>query len=147
MQKHILIADDDDDDLEIFMEAARNSDLPIRVTPVNSCKAIFDHIGTGDLPHMIIIDGVLSPNSVYDNILALKEDQRLEGIPLIVLSGSDQALIKTTCYAAGINLYLQKQTSFSATTEIIKRLYHIDWSSTTTLTAREFNELPLPSFA
>lgn len=138
MGKHILLAEDDEEDIEIFTEAIRNTELPISLTFVGDCDGIFNSINVQNLPDLIVLDASLPGKSLLECINAIRSDERLNNIPLIVLSGVNSRTIQEVIFKAGVNLYLVKPTTFSEIEDIFKRLYHMDWTSPAILNSENF---------
>src|SRR4051812_14986697 len=138
MQKTILIADDDEDEIELYKDAVFYSSLPITIISACSCDEIFTATKTNGIPDMLVIDGHMPTKTVDECILAIRSDLQLKKIPLIVLSGTLKSSSLKDYYKAGINLYLTKPDSLNAIVDIFNRLYSIDWSNDYVLTAEEF---------
>ena len=138
MKFRILIADDDEDDLELYKEAANATNLPFEITGVHKCSNIFGAINDQALPNLVIIDGIMPNHSLEECIQMIDEDGRLNNIPLIVWSGSGNKSTMNNSYSAKVNLYLNKQSSFNAIEDVFKRLYYWDWTAKSHCTKEEF---------
>ncbi|WP_018611564.1 response regulator [Segetibacter koreensis] len=138
MQKHILIADDDFDDMELYMEAVFLSNLPITITPAGTCDEIFEAVKLTGIPDLFIIDGSMPFKTLDECISAIRGAAVLDKIPLIVLSGADKIDSLKSYYDAGVNLYLTKPYSIDETINILSKLCNIDWNNRPVLTAEEF---------
>lgn len=143
MVKHFLIAEDDEDDIELFKEAIIDSGLPIKVTAVVYCGGIFDSVDLNTPPYLIIIDGNLPGKSLIQCITEVRSHESLAKIPLVVLTSALNTIGYDDIYRAGSNLYLEKPDSFNKLVLLFKRLYQVDWRLHPVLRAEEFFELPL----
>ncbi|MDB5193342.1 MAG: transcriptional regulator [Segetibacter sp.] len=143
MEKHFLLAEDDEDDIEIFREATQKTGLPIVLTTVVYCDGIFSSIAVAPLPDLIILDGHLPGKSLLECITEIRANEKLRSCPLVVLSNSNYRLTREESYRGGINVYLQKPYNFGVMEDLFRRLYYIDWSSIATLTSDEFYALAI----
>ncbi|WP_018613213.1 response regulator [Segetibacter koreensis] len=138
MHKNILIADDDMDDMELYMEAVFLSKLPVTITPAGTCDEILEVIKLMGTPDLVIIDGNMPFKTIDECVSAIRSARELNEIPLIVLSGATINENVKNYYDAGVNLYLTKPDSIDETINIFSRLYNADWNNKPVLTAEEF---------
>jgi CheY-like chemotaxis protein len=143
MDKHFLLAEDDEDDIEIMNEAIAGTGLPIKLTSVLYCDGIFNELHVDPLPHLIIVDGNLPGKTLLECIKEIRSHDGLRKIPLVVLSNTGFKHAIDQSYKAGINLFLEKPDSYNSMEDIIKRLYYINWSKHPVLTSDTFFELNL----
>ncbi|MCY7420271.1 MAG: response regulator [Chitinophagaceae bacterium] len=141
MEKHFLIAEDDEEDIDLYKEAILAGALPIKVNFVLYCDGIFKTISVVPLPDLIIVDGNLPGKTLLECITEIRSHETLHRTPLVVLSGSSPKTFQAKSYDAGINLYLEKPNSLNEISELFKRLYYIDWSANPKMSAEEFYAL------
>ena len=143
MVKHFLLAEDDEDDIEIINEAIKNSGLSIILTSVIYCDGIFHSLTVPSLPDVIIVDGNLPGKTLLECLSEIREHEKLCNIPLVVLSNTSYKAVRDKSYAAGVNLYLEKPDSFTSMEDIIKRLFYIDWHLHPVLSSESFFQIPI----
>ena len=110
----IWLADDDDEDLEIFQDALQRNGYSGETRYVSNGKLLMDLLaGTPRelLPSVIILDLNMHSKTGFDVLKDMKADPALSGIPVIILSGSSNKDDEATCLALGCDRYWQKPSS------------------------------------
>jgi two-component system, response regulator len=128
----ILIVDDSDDDYEAAVRAlSRGGNL---ANPVHRCETgqqALDYLlhrkpskdGSGDTPPGIILLDLNMPGIDGRKVLVkLKCDEKLRGIPVIIMSNSDAERDVDDCYQLGANTYLRKASNFPDLCKTIQQL-------------------------
>jgi CheY-like chemotaxis protein len=113
----IMIVEDSDDDYIATMRAFKKADI---VNPVRRCtngdqaldylsrRGEFSAAGTAPSPNIILLDLNLPGTDGREVLRAIKADQDLLKIPVVVLTTSNSEQDIEMCYAAGANSYMQK---------------------------------------
>lgn len=127
----ILIAEDDPDDRLLTREAFSESRLPNRVDFVHDGEELLDYLHHRPpyddaqrypLPGLILLDLNMPRMDGRETLSALKADPLLCHIPVIMLStSSDEEDIRRS-YAAGVDSFISKPTSFSGLLEVVRSL-------------------------
>lgn len=127
----ILIAEDDPDDRLLTREAFSESRLPNRVDFVHDGEELLDYLHHRPpyddaqrypLPGLILLDLNMPRMDGRETLCALKADPLLCHIPVIMLStSSDEEDIRRS-YAAGVDSFISKPTSFSGLLEVVRSL-------------------------
>src|SRR5688572_8019782 len=88
--KTILLADDDPDDVEIFVSVLRDIDASVTVHAVSSGLAIFDYLNNPEnrKPDAIFLDINMPEMSGWQCLSALQQDPVTGQIPVIMYSTS-----------------------------------------------------------
>lgn len=117
MPKPILIIEDSPEDFEVLERAFKKADLDI---PLFRCKSgqealdflfrdgAFKDYPASPIPALILLDLNMPGTDGYTVLQALKKDDRLKSIPVIVLSTSKSADDVRRSYQSGANSYIQK---------------------------------------
>lgn len=127
--KHtILVIDDDVDDLSILHEAVREVDPGATVLTAYNGALGLERLGQlkaeGVLPCLIVLDvnmPVMDGRKTYD---AIREDQQLQGIPLVVFSTSQSPLDKAYFEQRKAE-YITKPVQFNQLLEVARRFLDI----------------------
>lgn len=121
--RHILIIDDDPEDIEIFSEAVNSFNENITIqTSTDALLALEDLKKAEKLPDLIFLDLQMPRLTGKDFLQQLNENNTLQNIPVIVLSGQSDILVKDTYQKIGAQDYICKPNSYA---ELIEQLHKI----------------------
>ncbi len=116
----ILIVEDSDEDYEATVRAFRKLQVDHRlIRCVDGHAALHflsrhtaqhdaDHSGQSSRPAIILLDLNLPGMDGRDVLRQIKTDANLKGIPVIILTTSNNPLDIQACYQEGANTYVQK---------------------------------------
>jgi CheY-like chemotaxis protein len=137
----ILLAEDNPSDAELTMEALADNNLANRVTHVRDgvealeylrCEGKFSGRTSGN-PAVTILDIKMPRMDGIEVLRAIRADERLKMIPVVMLTSSREEHDLLRSYALGINAYVVKPVKFTEFVEAVKQL-GIFWAM--------LNELP-----
>lgn len=138
----ILVVDDDDADALMIEEALGNSEMPTSVNRVADGREAIDYLnragayGSAVRPDLILLDLNMPRMDGRETLAAIKSDDRLKAIPVVILTTSGAAPDIAASYQHRANAYVTKPFSlddFESTVQQIDRFY------------REVARLPRPS--
>ena len=127
----ILIVEDNDDDYLATMRAFKKANL---ANPVRRCtngdqaldyllqRGEFSAPDAAPRPNLILLDLNLPGTDGREVLHAIKADQGLQKIPVVVLTTSNAEQDIEQCYAAGANSYVQKPVDFEGFIQSVARL-------------------------
>ncbi len=110
-RKHILLADDDQEDLELLTEVLLQHDGAIRLHTVNSGSMVLDYLkktADDDLPTLIVLDYNMPNMNGAEVLEKLCRDPRYQNIPKIIWSTSNNSNYIKECMDKGATAYLVK---------------------------------------
>ncbi|SNR95572.1 response regulator [Flavobacterium sp. ov086] len=131
-QKNIYLADDDDDDREMFAEALSEIDNTVILTQAQDGQQLMDILykEPNPLPDIIFMD-INMPKQ--DGLKCLEEIRNqcgnLKELFVIILSTSSDPLIIDKAFDLGATFYAVKPSSFVDLKSFIKEVLQIDWFS------------------
>ena len=125
----ILIAEDDDDDFILTKEAFDEAHLLNSVHRVQDGEELlaflrkegkFSDPDSSPQPSIILLDLNMPRKDGREALIEIKQDPRLQKIPVIVLTVSqmEEDIIRT--YSFGANSYLRKPVKFNQLVDMIK---------------------------
>ncbi|QOG01322.1 response regulator [Flavobacterium sp. MDT1-60] len=121
--QHILVIDDDPEDIEIFSEAINSFNENITITSsTDAFIALEDLKKAENLPDIIFLDLQMPRLTGKDFLEKLNEDSKLQNIPVVVLSGQSDAIAKDMYQKIGVRNYICKPNSYK---ELIEELREI----------------------
>lgn len=122
----ILAADDNPTDRRILQEAFRDVDTSLEVHFVEDGAELLEYLrgnGKGTRPPSLVLLDLTMPHiDGRKALVAMKTDPRLRPIPVIVLTGSQEAQDISNVYDQGGATYLFKPESFEGLVQVITTL-------------------------
>ena len=72
------------------------------------------------IPALVLLDLKLPRLSGVDILIAIRDDERLAAVPIVILTSSDERADIEACYALGCNAYVRKPVDFGEYTHDLK---------------------------
>jgi len=128
----IVLADDDKEDQEIFIEALDAANIPSELTTVENGQELIDHLKdeTEPNPDVIFMDINMPVKGGKEALEEIKNDAELKEIPTIMLSTSNNPKDIEETFDKGANLYVQKPNSINGLILILKKVFSLLWTKT-----------------
>ncbi|OXA82123.1 Response regulator receiver domain-containing protein [Flavobacterium aquidurense] len=120
---HILVIDDDPEDIEIFSEAVHSFNENITITAsTDASLALEDLKKAAQLPDIIFLDLQMPRLTGKDFLQRMKEDDLLQNIPVVVLSGQSDLIIKDSYQKIGASNFICKPNSYKELVEELREI-------------------------
>jgi CheY-like chemotaxis protein len=128
----ILIAEDDEDDYLLTIEALKEAGIDKQVKWVKDGEELMSYLepeGTrrkpmAELPSLILLDLNMPRKDGREVLEEIKRHNTLRKIPVVVLTTSKAETDINHAYDLGVNSYIQKPVRFNEFVEVIKVLSH-----------------------
>lgn len=126
----IILAEDDADDQELFMEALGATKIPSEVTTVENGAQLVDTLKDESQakPDIVFIDINMPVKGGKQALAEIKGDKQLKDIPAVMLSTSNHPNEIEETFNKGANLYVQKPSSFTGFILILKKVFFLHWT-------------------
>ena len=111
---HILLADDDLDDSYLFGEALSEISSSIKFSHVPDGEQLIHFLKGQDHPDLIFLDLNMPGKNGEECLLEIRNDERLQKIPVVIYSTSSGNRDIEACFKGGANCYLVKPNNYSA---------------------------------
>lgn len=113
----IVLVDDDPDDIEVALRAARRAQLPVEITVFKDGREVLDALGVngdgGEMarlrPRAIFLDLRMPRIDGWEILRRLRANAPTKDIPVIIQSWSTQREEIARCYALGANSFVPKR--------------------------------------
>jgi CheY-like chemotaxis protein len=133
--KTILLADDDPDDVEIFISVLRDVDTSVAVYAVSSGVGVFEYLKDLDnpRPNVIFLDINMPEMSGWQCLTALKEAPVTRDIPVVMYSTSSHHRDKQIAAELGASGFITKPSDLKTLEKILGAVasnLHTDLKST-----------------
>jgi len=128
--KNILLVEDDPRDVELTLNGLAEYNLANKVVVVRNGEEALDYLyrrgsfeaRTGGNPVVVLLDIKMPKITGLEVLRAIKADEQLKMIPVVVLSSSRETPDLTECYRIGVNAYVVKPVDFTDFMQAIKQL-------------------------
>ena len=121
MKKHILLIDDDEDDVTIFIDTLDRVDISYKCTWAKSGEQAISQLAYL-VPDIIFLDINMPCMNGFECLAAIKQVPRLQQVPVVLYSSA----MSEDCRAKGMNLgasaCLAKQNAISELEDILRKL-------------------------
>lgn len=128
-QLTILLAEDESDDIFLMRRALSSASVPNPLSVVRDGEEVLEYIqGIGKyadrqaypLPAILLLDLNMPKKSGFEVLEWVRRQETLQGLPVIVLSTSNQEQDIRKAYALGANSYLTKPSNFGQLVTMVK---------------------------
>jgi len=121
--RKFFLADDDQDDTELFEEALRNIDTHIELYRATNGKELINQLSTAPIhPEIIFLDINMPELDGWESLKTIKRDDRLKAIPVVMYSTSAAKIDGNKAIKAGAVCYLEKPHSFIKLQDFLKKI-------------------------
>ena len=127
MNEHVLLYAEDEDAAVFLLEMAlKEANLPItlhRVSDGEEALAFLHHLGAYDRapkPDMVLLDLNLPRKSGHEVLSAIREDDDLQTIPVVIFTSSSAMSDRRKSLQLGAQMHITKPSSFDGFVEAIR---------------------------
>jgi two-component system response regulator len=131
LSQSILLVEDNQDDYEATCRAFKKANLSNPIVWCKSGQEALEYLRKEGSykgpckvvrPGLVLLDLNMPGMDGRKTLAAIKQDDALKRIPVIILTTSADERDIQACYQAGANTYVQKPVSFEGLIEAIRRL-------------------------
>lgn len=130
MDKTVYIADDDEDDRELFKAAICDSGENVTLVESSSGDELVEKMRSSDdlSDSIAVVDMNMPRMNGLETIAAIKSDPDLKDVPAVLMTTSSSTSLAEQAIEAGANQFVTKPTSFLGLIEVIKKMLKIFFS-------------------
>ncbi|NOT76346.1 MAG: response regulator [Cyclobacteriaceae bacterium] len=126
----VLLADDDEDDRELFFRAMSEVDPSVKVTAVlNGDMLMRDLAGMTNLPQLIFLDLNMPLKNGLECLAEIKQNPVFGKVPILIYSTSISPSEVEKAWSLGALCFVRKPDSYQKLKEIISRMINMDLST------------------
>ncbi|MEO5978880.1 MAG: response regulator [Chryseolinea sp.] len=123
MIKKFLLADDDQDDTELFEEALKSIDNSIELSAASNGKEALQKLAQQiAVPEIIFLDINMPEMDGWDCLTNIKKSDRFKDIPVVMFSTSSATISGQKAIQSGAIGYLEKPTSYLKLRDFLREL-------------------------
>lgn len=126
----IILAEDDKEDQELFIDALDAADVPSELTTVENGQQLVDALKDKSQPDpdIIFIDINMPVKGGKQALAEIKGDKELKDIPAVMLSTWDHPADIEDTFDKGADLYVQKPNSFAGFVLLLEKVFFLHWA-------------------
>ena len=128
----VLVVESNPADAYLTVEALKEAGLTDQVTVIDDGQRALEVLERTAAPDLIFLDLNLMPVSGLEVLQKIRANGRLCAIPVVIMSGSENAEDIYKSYRCGANCYIQKPTNLDEFMRFMKIFYDF-WGSVATL--------------
>lgn len=119
----ILLADDDETDRLLFVEAFEELKIKTTVHTVNNGAELMDFLTENDeeLPHLIFLDLNMPRKNGLECLAEIRQNKNYKDISIAIYSTSSSKNDIENTYMGGANIYIKKPSDFNELKLILAR--------------------------
>lgn len=120
--KHILIAEDDADDIDFFKEAVKDNCPAIELTVAEDGQKLLSVLDRINTPDVIVLDLNMPNINGKECLKAIRKKDRYQKVPIVVYSTSSNQYDVEYCLSNGADHYVVKPGTYSAISKLVHQL-------------------------
>lgn len=128
-QLHILLADDDTDEMYLFNEALEHAQLDIRLSKAHDGNQLLQFLSNRPLPDIVFMDINMPYKDGVEALTEIRSRPEFDELPLVIYSTTKSWSSIDACYAKGANLFIIKPNNFDGMVKVLKQVCTIDWKN------------------
>lgn len=132
----IVLADDDEDDRELFEMAVKELSILVNVVLIVNGQQLLTYLEENKMPDILFLDLNMPLRSGTECLEIIRNNERFKSLPVIILSTSNAKRDIDTCYALGANFYIVKPFAYHELSAIIKKILDRDWRENLAFSAK-----------
>lgn len=123
---HIVLVEDDPDDIELFKEALKETEIPHEVQVIMQGDMVLDYLKkVKEKPDIIVLD-LNVPKTPGKEILGLlKSSPDLKEIPVVILTTSSSKADMEFCMEAGAEKFITKPVNTDGFEQMAKTIFSV----------------------
>lgn len=124
----VLMVEDDEGDARLTLEAIRDSKLDLELDIVEDGVEALDYLHSRGVyadksrPDLVLLDLNLPRMSGQDVLKAIRSDDELKYLPVVVLTTSEAEEDLVQSYAHGANCFVTKPVGFEQFAKVVKSI-------------------------
>jgi CheY-like chemotaxis protein len=125
---YILLAEDDDDDVQLLKSFLRNLSGAFEIMVINKGDKVLsflENLPENRLPRLIILDYNLPSISGYEILSALAEDKKYNSVAKIIWSTSNSSHYESQCLEKGAVAYFVKPSDITGFQALVQKLQQL----------------------
>ena len=128
LEKDILLAEDDNDDVVIFEMALKELAIPYLLRHAENGDGLFILLKER-MPYILFLDIHMPCKDGLSCIIEIRKNRDYDNLPVVMYTSELSKKIVEDCYRNGANLYVSKANTFAKLTAHLTQVFAIDWAN------------------
>ncbi|QEC42014.1 response regulator [Pseudobacter ginsenosidimutans] len=128
LQRDIMLAEDDADDVEIFDLGLKGLEFPYLLRHAENGDVLFIML-KDKLPYILFLDIHMPCKDGIACIVEIRKNREYDKMPVIMYTSEISKKIIEEAYRSGANLYLAKTNTIADLTDKLRKIFSIDWDN------------------
>lgn len=128
LQKDIMLAEDDSDDVEIFNLGMKALQFPYILRHAENGDLLFIML-KDRIPYILFLDIHMPCKDGIACIVEIRKNREYDKMPVIMYTSEISKRIMEEAYRSGANLYLAKTNTIAELTDKLRKIFSIDWEN------------------
>jgi CheY-like chemotaxis protein len=126
---YVLLADDDEDDRLLFVEAFAAIKIKTEVKTVNDGIELINHLSQSlnRLPHILFLDLNMPRKSGLECLMEIKNIEQFKEMAIAIYSTSASDQDIEDAFVKGANIYIKKPSDFVKLKNLLEEVITINW--------------------
>jgi len=126
---HILLADDDEDDRMLFIEAFKDIKIKSIIHTVNDGVQLMDYLNdeTNVMPGILFLDLNMPRKNGHECLEEIRNSKKLKQLTVAIYSTSASESDIEDTFVKGANVYIRKPDDFLVLKKILAEVVTINW--------------------
>jgi len=126
---YILLADDDKDDREDFMEAFKSIRMNTEVQMFRDGIELMEYLNEASLPlpQLLFLDLNMPKKSGLECLTEIKKIERLKNLTVVIYSTSSSEKDIEDTFLKGANIYIKKPAHLTVLKKTLSHVLSINW--------------------
>jgi CheY-like chemotaxis protein len=126
--RRIFLADDDDDDRLLFVDALKELPTAAELTIARNGEHLMAMLKEiGQKPDVLFLDLNMPLKNGFECLEEIKSTEGLKQVPVIIFSTASQPSAINQLYEQGAQLYVCKPTDFTNLKKLINHVLSVNW--------------------
>jgi CheY-like chemotaxis protein len=135
--KHVILADDDEDDQSLFLEVVKEISCSIRLSFAKDGKELLAFL-ENNTPDLIFLDLNMPLKDGLECIREIRSTETKNSLPIIIYSTSSSQQSIDECYKEGANYYIVKPYTVEKISMALSEVLVKDWNHPYPLSREQF---------
>lgn len=126
---HIILADDDEDDILFFTDAFDELKINTKVNTFKDGEELMNYLNTNEavMPNVLFLDLNMPKKTGLECLAEIKDNDKMSGIAIAIYStsASEEDIEKT--FVLGANIYIKKPADFKKLKKVLSEVVSINW--------------------
>ncbi len=126
----ILLADDDQDDRDIFAEAVSELNVKVELNFVKDGQQLMNYLtkATDELPDIVFLDLNMPAKDGKECLKEIRTNNAFKDLPIVIYTTTNSLRDVDETHSLGANLFVRKPTSFKEVVQLARKILGINWA-------------------